>query len=499
MPEQPFLKEFAPRHTGNEWTTFLGAHADGAHQQILRSESASSRPHSSIYDLFNEMEDKDGHLFAVLQTRKTGVLSRDRRIVPASDDPHDVRLAEFVESVLGKTVGFDCALYNLLDAMAKGFAVLEIIWDVDEEGTVMVRELKSRAQSRFVFGAEGELRLLDPPGALREQYLRSNMNNHWNAASSATITLRGVPVPEHKFIVYSFNQQHDNPYGKGLCSRAYWYYWFKKNNLKFWAIFNEKFGSPTVVAKYRPGISEEEHNKLLDIIDSLQTDTGVTVPENIMIDFLEAHRSGNVNSYKDLADWCNDEISKIVLGQTLTASEGRRSGSLALGKIHQIVRFEYIEADARAVMDTINSTIIPWIIYYNFGEVKRPLPEFVIDTTPEEELDRQIEIDRQLISLGVSLPLRYFYKRYKRPVPLSNERVLRYDDNNLYQYHLQYGVLTINEVRATLGLEPVPWGDQRPAPYTAMGGGAPVDEHSRADSRLEERYPEMDERQYKEK
>ncbi len=267
-----------------------------------------------------------------------------------------------------------------------------------------------------------------------------------------------------------------------------------KNNLKFWAIFNEKFGSPTVVARYRPGISDEEHQKLMEILDSLQTDTGVTIPDNIMLEFLEAHRSGSINSYKDLADWCNDEISKIVLGQTLTSSEGRRSGSLALGKIHQQVRGEYIEADARAVMEVINAQLIPWLVYFNYSTVPSNLPKFVIDTASDEELDRQIEIDRQLISLGVPVPLDYFYKRYKRPVPQGNERTLRYDDNNLYQYHLQYGVLTINEVRATLGLKPVPWGDQRPLPYKAMNVNAAPIESSRTDQGLEETYPEIDER-----
>lgn len=499
MFASPLLTEFAPPNTQTGWNIFLGTLADQTHQQILRAESLSNRSYASIYDLFNEMEDKDGHLFAVLQTRKIGILSRERRIIPASENSDDVKVADFINSVLNGIPAFDRALYSLLDALSKGFAVLEIIWAVDNNGRVVIKELKSRAQSRFIFGRYGELRLLDPPEEIRRQLAETQNNNGRNATHPGNLNLWGVPVPERKFLVFTFNAQHDNPYGKGLCARAYWYYWFKKNNLKFWAIFNEKFGSPTVVARYRPGISEEEHRKLLEIIDSLQTDTGVTIPENIMIEFLEAHRSGNINSYKDLADWCNDEISKIVLGQTLTASEGRRSGSLALGRIHQVVRFEYIQADARALMDVINSQLIPWIIYFNFGSINTPLPQFVIDTTPEEELDRQIEIDRQLISLGVPIPLSYFYKRYKRPVPVNDEHSLRYDDSNLYQYHLQYGVLTINEVRATLGLPPVDWGDQRPVPFSSSSGKTPLIQTSRADSQIEEKYPELKEPQYPEK
>ena len=493
MFARPLLAEFAPPATSSSWASFMGSYDDPTHHQILRSESSSNRAHASIYDLFNEMEDKDGHLFAVLQTRKIGILSRERRIATRSEEKEDVELADFIERIFDNIQGFDQALFSLLDALAKGFAVLEIMWDIDHRGHVVIRELKSRRQARFVFGEHEELRLLDPPEHIRNQYQQRNNATRSGYYTSTFSAFRGIPAPERKFIVFTFNSRHGNPYGKGLCSRSYWYYWFKKNNLKFWAIFNEKFGSPTIVARYRPGISEEEHRKLLDIIESLQTDTGVTVPDHIMLEFLEAHRSGTVNSYKDLADWCNDEISKIVLGQTLTASEGRRAGSLALGKVHQVVRLEYIESDARALMDVINSTLIPWLVYFNFGETGRPLPQFVIDTTPEDELDRHIEIDRQLIGLGVPLPLHYFYERYKRPAPLDHERSLRYDDNNLYQYHLQYGVLTINEIRTTLGLPPVAWGDQRPFPYQAVGAGTPKSAISRADTRLEETYPEQDE------
>jgi phage baseplate assembly protein gpV len=63
------------------------------------------------------------------------------------------------------------------------------------------------------------------------------------------------------------------------------------------------------------------------------------------------------------------------------------------------------------------------------------------------------------VKTGVPIPLAHFYARYGRPEPREGERVLRYDDSNLFQYHMQHGVLTVNEVRARLQLPPVPWGD----------------------------------------
>lgn len=451
--------------------------------QILHAEASEGRSFTSVYDLFNDMEDKDAHLYSVLQTRKNGILSKERKIIAASENPQDQEVARFVQESLFSIPNFENSLMNLLDAIAKGFAVLEVIWAFSSNG-LKISELKSRFQGRFIFDEQNQLKIIDPPISYIN-YIKKNPSTspHLLPAKPAServspaivpsftyyppspyqnpSKILGYPVPPQKFIVFSFNSQNENPYGRGLCLKAYWYYWFKKNNLKFWVIFNEKFGSPTVIGKYRPGASQEEKTKLFEVIESLQNDTGVMIPETVAIEFLEAKRSGAVNSYKDLADWCNDEISKLVLGQTLTSIEGRRSGSLALGKVHEKVRLEYIESDARALSELVNSTLIPWLVDYNFSNVKK-YPKFIIDTSDSESLDREIEIDKSLINIGVPIPIKHFYEKYKRPAPLGGERSLRYDDNNLYQYHLQFGVLTINEIRASLGLQPVPWGDTPP-------------------------------------
>jgi hypothetical protein len=85
----------------------------------------------------------------------------------------------------------------------------------------------------------------------------------------------------------------------------------------------------------------------------------------------------------------------------------------------------------------------------------------------------------------VPLPLGYFYEKYKRPAPRPDERSLRYDDNNLYQYHLEFGVLTINEIRQSLGLAPVPWGNERPEPTLRRRNAAEDAKAVRAERRAE--------------
>ena len=100
-------------------------------------------------ELFEELEEKDPHLFSQLQTRKNAVTGLDFEIIPFdSDDDRDKEIAEFVESQLGSLENIEDIMIDLLDAIGKGFAVSEIMWGYDE-GHVVVNYIRSRHQKRF--------------------------------------------------------------------------------------------------------------------------------------------------------------------------------------------------------------------------------------------------------------------------------------------------------------------------------------------------------------
>ncbi|MFW6303051.1 MAG: phage portal protein family protein, partial [Candidatus Sumerlaeota bacterium] len=207
----------------------------------------------------------------------------------------------------------------------------------------------------------------------------------------------------------------------------------------------------------------DDRDRRFEVVESLQQDTGVTIPESMTLELLEARRSGNATTYESLAEWCNAEISKIVLGATLTSGEGRAHGTQALGKVHERVRSDYVSADARMLEGVVNGQLIRWMVDFNFGP-QAAAPHWQIDTSREDAMEREIALDRELMAAGVPLPVDYFYEKYGRPAPAEGESALRFDDQNLFQYHLRYGVLTVNEARARLGLGPVAWGNEPTRP-----------------------------------
>ncbi|MBX7247007.1 MAG: DUF935 domain-containing protein [Candidatus Sumerlaeaceae bacterium] len=415
-----------------------------------------------LYPLFARMEDSDPHLCSLLQTRRNALLACDWRLVAAGDSSRDRVVAGTVSHIIARIPDFRAALCHLLDAFGKGQAVIEILWHRSRtNGPVEIASLAPRDASFFATDTDGNLHLLDFEGASRpslqartELLPRPGETAIWHRGSRL--------LPERKFIRFLFQPGPDRPYGSPLCARAYWYYWFKKNNLRFWAIHNEKYGTPTVMARYGASATAQEIRDIEGVLQRLQTDSGLVLPEGIAIELLEAKRGGiGPNSFRELADWCNEEMSKLVLGQTLSSAEGRRTGSLALGEVHERVRKDYTLADARALGTALTSQLVRWIVDFNFGP-DVPAPELVFDVVDPAEMRDNLALDQELIRMGVALPAAYFYQRYQRPAPTASQRSLRYDDANLYQYHLQYGVLTINEVRATLGLEAVPWGNRPP-------------------------------------
>lgn len=456
------------RNPNEAWWAGLSARDDRSALALLQTEQAGGRHQRTVYELFAEMEEKDGHLYAVLQTRLNGLLGLRRRIVPAPPaDEAALAAAEHVERAFDRIPRFQEMLRALLDAIAKGFAVVELVWDYDSNGHLRIVDWISHPQEWFAFSDRGALRLLSPPFAGPESIQPDEMLQAAGRLLRQPMT--SFPAPPHKFLVLRFGADIRNPYGRGLNQRAYWLYWFKKNTVKYWAIFNEKYGSPTALATYGPGTTEEERRRLAEILDALQTETGVVIPQTVELKLLDQQRSGGGQSYREFLDWCNDEISKVVLGATLTSGEGRRSGSLALGNIHQLVRQDYIDADARLLESVLNESLIRWIVELNLG-TDAPVPRLHIETDSPEDLNARIAVDRALLSLGVTLPQSYFYEQYGRPAPTAAETPLQFDDANFYGYHLQYGILTINEVRERLNLDPVPWGEVQTRAERASDG-----------------------------
>ncbi|MDL2275849.1 DUF935 domain-containing protein, partial [Desulfosarcina sp. OttesenSCG-928-G10] len=129
--------------------------------------------------------------------------------------------------------------------------------------------------------------------------------------------------------------------------------------------------------------------------------------------FIQAKLSGTVDVFSSLAEFCDSQMSKAILGQTLTSDAGI-NGSRALGQVHNEVRGDLTRADAKALGRTVSQQIIRPYIGYNFGW-DAPMPKAApIYEDPEDMeavgriyqvLSELIDISQEHISSRFNIPL----------------------------------------------------------------------------------------------
>ncbi|KJU85147.1 protein containing DUF935, partial [Candidatus Magnetobacterium bavaricum] len=93
---------------------------------------------------------------------------------------------------------------------------------------------------------------------------------------------------------------------------------FKKNALKFWTTFCERFASPTLVGKYPGAATEDQKAALLDVLESVQQEASMIMPDGLTVEVLNAMSGGNFSHFQDFIGHMDASIAKVILGQTLT-------------------------------------------------------------------------------------------------------------------------------------------------------------------------------------
>lgn len=196
-----------------------------------------------------------------------------------------------------------------------------------------------------------------------------------------------------------------NPYDLGLLLKCAPQSLSKKNMLAYWDTFGEIFGMPIRVAK-----TMSQDKKDISRIEAMLADMGAAAwglfPDGTDIEIKESSRGDAYNVYDKRIDRCNSEISKGVLGQTMTIDNG---SSLSQSETHLEVFENLCRADATMLKYTINDRLIPLMIKHGF-----PVQGVTFDWdeaasyTPSE----QREMERVLLQYYDVDP-QYFRDKYK--------------------------------------------------------------------------------------
>jgi phage gp29-like protein len=320
----------------------------------------------------------DSHVFSAVQQRKSAVQSMMWEI---EKDKAGGRELNFVKEAFGK-LDMDAVINSLLNAPLFGFTVLEVIWKM-EDSYFIPFNIVEKPNEWFIFDKENNLKF-------------KTLSNP-----------SGEELPERKFILSQFNAGYDNPYGERLLSKCFWPVTFKRGGLKFWATMTEKYGMPFILGKQPRGAGEQSARNMLMELENMAQDAVAVVPDDSSVEIIEGDKESSSALYEGLLNFCNSEISKAILTQTLT-TEVQDKGSYAASNTHSSMLARLADSDKKLVEKALNM-VICWMVDANFGGGK--YPRFAMYR--EEEVDLNLaNRDKILHEQGVRLTREYYQRAY---------------------------------------------------------------------------------------
>lgn len=349
-------------------------------------------------DLFEDMEEKDAHLASEMGKRRRALLSIEWDIVPpTSPYSAEKKTAARLKELLADVDDFEDLLFDVTDAIGKGYCNLEIEWH-RLEGLWLPKSVTHRPQSWFQIyrGYRQEIRLRDN-------------------------TADGAPLQPFGWISHTHKAKSGYIERSALFRVLVWPYLFKTYSVGDLAEFLEVYGLPLRVGKYPPGASEKEKMTLLRALASLGHNAAGIMPAGMEIDFQDAV-TGDPDAFQLMIDWCEKSQSKAILGGTLTSQADGKTSTNALGNVHNEVRKDLRDADAKQIAKTLTRDLIYPIAALNgLTDNIRRGPRMRFATEETEDMKLYAEALPKFVGMGMKVPRKWAQERLGIPEPEADD------------------------------------------------------------------------------
>ncbi len=313
--------------------------------------------------------------------RAAAVMGMERGFDQEASRATPKRIVKALERVLA---GWDLQriVRQLIDGAFFGYRVGELMWG-PRDGIVQPLDVVAKPSEWFAFDPED--------GRLKFKPMAS---------------MRGVDVPDKKFVVVGKMRSWENPYGEPDLGACFWPVTFKRGGLKFWVTFTEKYGTPWAVGKLPRNSQPGEVNELAAKLAQMVRDAVAVIPDDASVELLTTSTTSNAEMFEKLLMYCRSEISIALLGNNQSTEA---SANLASAKAAQEVERSLRDDDAEMIKAGINQ-LIRWICEVNWPGT--PVP--VYDFWEQEEVDEILaKRDQLLKGAGANFTNDYFKRAYK--------------------------------------------------------------------------------------
>lgn len=337
-----------------------------------------------LYDIYRDT-DADAHLSGCIRQREGFVMAKSFKIVDGKEEDNPDLLAYFDHA------WFKDLCLLVLDANYWGHSLVEL-GDIVGAGTPgMTYTGVTLLPRKHIIPEYG--RVITEPG------------QDWRAG----IDYRSPGITDCLI-------EAGKPDDLGLLLKATLHTIPKKNMLAFWDTFGEIFGMPMRIAK-TASRDKKEVDRLNQMLVNAGASQTAVVPLDTELEFIESTRADAYHVYNERVSRANSEISKLIIGQTMTIEDG---SSLSQSQTHLKVLQNLVEADADILRDVINNQLLPRMVRHGFPlEGCRFDWNDSIDYTPEQQVAYET-----MIADRYEVDGEYFAKKYTMPVGQRRENNL---------------------------------------------------------------------------
>lgn len=302
------------------------------------------------YDIYDEMIDDD-QIKSALSVKKDMVVNTGWEIDCEDEKVKDgvTKALQHINESSGLDTTFDDILRDMLSSYDYGFSLSEPVYMI-KDGIYWYKSIKTRVPHGFRF-------ILDDAGNVIHIIQETDKQGD-------------KQFKPNQFIHHVYNMKFGNPYGTSDLRSAYNNWIAKKFIVRMFAIYVERYASGTIVAKYPKNAGDDEINKVFEIAKSIQNTTSLAIPDDYVMDVLEAKKDAS-DIYLKALDYYNMMIARSVLVPDLLGLGGSQTsgGSFALGEKQFEVFLGTIKKDRSSLEKKVTMKLIRPLVMANWGDI----------------------------------------------------------------------------------------------------------------------------------
>lgn len=237
-------------------------------------------------------------------------------------------------------------------------------------------------------------------------------------------------LPANKFIFHRPGLIGGNPATSGIAYSVLFYLALKAVTQRGWVGFIELFGQPIRKGEYPAGMGNTPEGKkdlkvMREALQNLGGDSWAMLPAGMKIEIIEAaSRSGSAEVFEKFSRYVEELVSKLGVGGTLTGGTGNTGsgGTQALGMVHNNVRMDILEGDAKRLSGTIRHDVVRPFTNWNFAGANVPKAYFQVKKSVD--IAAKVKAWCDLSDRGLPVPLAEAYALLDTRAPEGDEPVL---------------------------------------------------------------------------